>query len=100
MIPAGHNIVRPRSTTDRGRIDTGSARSISSCRTDRSGSTLLTLGSGLASPAPGTITRLLTPAQTELLTGDWQYTLDVTFSDGTVTRYYRGGAQQECGHGC
>ena len=61
---------------------------------------MLTLGNGLASPAPGTITRLLTPAQTELLTGDWQYTLDVTFSDGTVTRYYQGGAQQECRHGC
>lgn len=60
----------------------------------------LTLGNGLASPAPGTITRLLTPAQTELLTGEWQYTLDVTFSDGTVTRYYQGGAQQGCRHGC
>lgn len=60
----------------------------------------LTLGSGLASPAPGTITRELTPAQTELLTGAWQYTLDVTFSDGTVTRYYQGGAQQECRNGC
>lgn len=60
----------------------------------------LTLGSGLDSPAPGTITRELTPAQTELLTGDWQYTLDVTFSDGTVTRYYQGGQQQECRHGC
>lgn len=60
----------------------------------------LTLGNGLASPAPGTITRELTPAQTELLTGEWQYTLDVTFSDGTVTRYYRGGAQQECRNGC
>ena len=60
----------------------------------------LTLGSGLASLAPGTITRLLTPAQTELLTGEWQYTLDVTFSDGTVTRYYEGGPQQGCRHGC
>ena len=60
---------------------------------------MLTLGNGLASPAPGTVTRLLTPAQTELLTGEWQYTLDVTFSDGTVTRYYRGGAQQGTGDG-
>ena len=61
---------------------------------------MLTLGNGLASPAPGTITRLLTPAQTELLTGEWQYTLDVTFSDGAVTRYYQGGQQQGCRHGC
>lgn len=60
----------------------------------------LTLGAGLASPAPGTITRTLTPAQTELLTGEWWYVLDVTFSDGTVTRYYRGGQQQECRNGC
>lgn len=60
----------------------------------------LTLGSGLASSAPGTITRLLTPAQTEQLGADWQYTLDVTFSDGTVTRYYQGGQQQECRNGC
>ena len=60
----------------------------------------LMLGSGLASPAPGTITRQLTPAQTEILTGEWQYTLDVTFSDGTVTRYYQGGPQQDCRHGC
>lgn len=71
-------------------------------RFTRAGQELLTLtfGSGLASPAPGTITRELTPAQTVLLTGAWQYTLDVTFSDGTVTRYYRGGAQQECRNGC
>lgn len=60
----------------------------------------LTLGSGLESPAPGTITRELTPAQTALLTGAWQYTLDVTFSDGTVTRYYEGGPQQGCRNGC
>lgn len=60
----------------------------------------LTLGNGLVSPAPGTITRELTPAQTVLLTGAWQYTLDVTFSDGTVTRYYEGGPQQWCRHGC
>lgn len=61
---------------------------------------MLTIGSGLASPAPGTITRELTPAQTELLDTGWQYTLDVTFSDGTVTRYYQGGQQLECHHGC
>ena len=60
----------------------------------------LTLGNGLASPAPGTINRLLTPAQTELLTGEWQYTLDVTLSDGAVTRYYHGGPQKECRNGC
>ena len=60
----------------------------------------LTLGNGLASPSPGTITRELTPAQTALLTGAWQYTLDVTFSDGTVTRYYEGGPQQGCRNGC
>lgn len=52
---------------------------------------LLTAGQGLALPSPGTITRELTPAQTALLTGDWAYTLDVTFADGTVTRYYQGG---------
>jgi hypothetical protein len=61
----------------------------------------LTLGAGLASPSPGTITRELTPAQTALLTGAWRYTLDVTFSDGTVTRYYEGGpAPARCGNGC
>ena len=60
----------------------------------------LTLGNGLASPSPGTITRELTPDQTALLTGAWQYTLDVTFSDGTVTRYYEGGPQQGCRNGC
>lgn len=60
----------------------------------------LTLGNGLASPVPGTITRELSPAQTALLTGAWQYTLDVTFSDGTVTRYYEGGPQQGCRNGC
>lgn len=71
-------------------------------RFTRDGQDLLTLsfGAGLASPAPGTITRELTPAQTALLTGEWWYVLDVTFSDGSVTRYYRGGAQQECRNGC
>lgn len=73
-----------------------------SMRFTREGSELLvlTLGSGLESPEPGTVTRELTPSQTELLVGAWQYTLDVTFSDGTVTRFYRGGGQQECSHEC
>lgn len=52
---------------------------------------VLSVGSGLAIPAPGTITRELTPEQTALLEGDWRYTMDVTFADGTVTRYYEGG---------
>lgn len=52
---------------------------------------LLTIGEGLAMPSAGTISRELTPAQTALLTGDWVYTLDVTFADGAVTRYYQGG---------
>lgn len=52
---------------------------------------VLSVGSGLAIPAPGTITRELTPEQTALLVGDWRYTMDVTFADGTVTRYYEGG---------
>lgn len=71
-------------------------------RFERAGQAVLslTLGNGLASPSPGTITRELSPAQTELLVGDWQYTLDVTFSDGTVTRYYRGGPLRECRHAC
>lgn len=62
-------------------------------RFERDGVELLALsvGQGLAMPSPGTITRELTPAQTALLTGDWAYTLDVTFADGTVTRYYQGG---------
>lgn len=70
-------------------------------RFSRSGQALLTLtlGAGLEVPTPGTINRTLTPEQTAQLAGDWQYTLDVTFSDGTVTRYYHGGAVQECRHG-
>jgi len=61
----------------------------------------LTLGAGLAQPSPGTITRELTAAQTALLVGDWRYTLDVTFSDGSITRYYEGGqAAQRCANGC
>lgn len=62
-------------------------------RFERGGATLLALNldQGLAVPAAGTITRELTPAQTALLTGAWTYTLDVTFADGTVTRYFQGG---------
>lgn len=52
---------------------------------------VLSLGAGLDQPSAGTITRELTPAQTALLTGAWTYALDVTFSDGTVTRYFQGG---------
>lgn len=62
-------------------------------RFERGGTELLvlSLGAGLEQPSAGTITRELTPAQTALLTGAWTYTLDVTFSDGTVTRYFQGG---------
>lgn len=61
---------------------------------------VLTLGNGLASPAPGTITRELTPSQTASLVGKVTYTLDVTFADGTVTRYYEGGVARPGGcHG-
>lgn len=52
---------------------------------------VLTLGSGLASPAPGTVNRELTPEQTALLVGDWRYTFEVEFADGTITRYFEGG---------
>jgi len=61
----------------------------------------LTLGAGLEQTTPGTITRALTPEQTELLAGDWHYTLDVTFSDGAVVRYYQGGSSPgACCNGC
>ena len=61
---------------------------------------VLTLGNGLASPAPGTITRELTPSQTATLVGKVTYTMDVTFADGTVTRYYEGGIARPGGcHG-
>lgn len=52
---------------------------------------VLSLGDGLEHPSAGTITRELTPEQTALLTGAWTYTMDVTFSDGAVTRYFQGG---------
>lgn len=62
-------------------------------RFERGGTELLvlSLGTGLGQPSAGTITRELTPTQTAQLTGAWTYTLDVTFSDGTVTRYFQGG---------
>ena len=60
----------------------------------------LTVGAGLSVPAAGTITRELSPAQTAQLAGDWTYTLEVTFADGTVTRYFEGGPAQAGGcHG-
>ena len=55
------------------------------------GDLVLALGAGLGSPAPGTVTRELTPEQTALLVGDWSYTFEVDFADGTVTRYFEGG---------
>ena len=61
----------------------------------------LQLGAGLASPAPGTVTRVLTPAQTLLLTGDdLGYAFDVTFADGTVTRYFQGAIAGEGAPDC
>jgi hypothetical protein len=64
------------------------------------GDMVLTLGEGLTSEAPGTVTRVLTPEQTALLVGDWRYTLEVTFADGTVTRYFEGGPERAGGcHG-
>ncbi|WP_405120752.1 hypothetical protein [Pseudomonas leptonychotis] len=62
-------------------------------RFERAGTELLvlSLGQGLEQPSAGTITRELSPAQTALLTGAWTYTLDVTFSDGAITRYFQGG---------
>lgn len=70
-------------------------------RFERDGTQLLSLslGQGLAQPSAGTITRELTPAQTALLTGAWSYTLDVTFSDGSITRYFHGGPEAGRCHG-
>lgn len=51
----------------------------------------LTIGNGLAVPSPGTITRELTPEQTELLVSGWSYRFDVTFSDGSIIRFFEGG---------
>ena len=51
----------------------------------------IALGTGLAIAAPGTVTRTLTPVQTLLLWGeDLIYSFDVTFPDGTITRYFEG----------
>lgn len=48
----------------------------------------------LESISEGTLIRFLSPAQTALLTGSWEYTFDVLFDDGTITRYFRGGPAQ------
>ncbi|WP_263147915.1 hypothetical protein [Pseudomonas sp. RIT-PI-AD] len=51
----------------------------------------LILGQGLAFGAIGSLVRELTPTQTASLTGTGlHYALDVTYADGTVTRYLRG----------
>ncbi|MDG9928543.1 MULTISPECIES: hypothetical protein [unclassified Pseudomonas] len=60
---------------------------------------VLTLGAGLELTAPGTITRTLTAEQTAALGQDWSYSFDVTFSDGTVTRFFEGGPDKG-GCGC
>lgn len=57
----------------------------------------LTIGDGLAVPAPGTVTRELTPEQTAQLAGDWRYRFDVTFADGSVLRFFEGGRAGGCG---
>ncbi|WP_282346472.1 hypothetical protein [Pseudomonas sp. PS01301] len=53
---------------------------------------VLGIGTGLRVAAPGTIERVLTSSQTELLTGDdLTYTLDVIYANGpTITRYFTG----------
>lgn len=61
---------------------------------------VLTLGAGLDIPSPGTITRELTPEQTALMVGDWQYSLSVEFSDGSVKAYLAGGQAKGGGCGC
>lgn len=60
----------------------------------------LSLGAGLANPAPGTLTRELTPEQTALLLGDWRYLVTITFADGSVIPYFEGGQAKPGGcHG-
>jgi hypothetical protein len=60
----------------------------------------LTLGAGLVVPSPGTISRVLMPDQTELLVGEWRYTVDVMFANGDIVRYYEGGPATPAGcHG-
>lgn len=53
---------------------------------------LLGIGTGLRVSAPGTIERVITASQTELLTGeDLTYALDVIYANGpTITRYFTG----------
>lgn len=61
---------------------------------------VLEIGTGLERPAPGTVTRALTPQQTARLVGDWRYTFEVEFADGTITRYFEGGPAKAGGcHG-
>lgn len=61
----------------------------------------LALGAGLAVTAPGTISRVLTAAQTALLTGDdLTYTLDVTYAGPTLTRYFTGSIGEGCAGNC
>lgn len=51
----------------------------------------LELGAGLTVSAPGSITRRLAPEQTALLAvSGVSYQFDVTFPDGTVSRYLEG----------
>jgi hypothetical protein len=61
---------------------------------------VLALGTGLAVPAAGTVTRALTPEQTALLVGAWTYTFEVEFANGDVKRYFEGGPAKPGGcHG-
>ncbi|PKM30240.1 MAG: hypothetical protein CVV07_07430 [Gammaproteobacteria bacterium HGW-Gammaproteobacteria-11] len=56
----------------------------------------LTLGEGLTVTGPGTIERLITPGQMPA-PGRYRYRLDVTYSDGTRHRYWRGPLTVEAG---
>ena len=51
----------------------------------------LSTGDGITVSAPGTLVLEMSPAETEAIgwTTGW-YHLDVTFSDGTVSRFFRG----------
>jgi hypothetical protein len=71
--------------------------------TDSAGNALFALkdDEGLAVDTFGLVTRALTPAQTERLTGAWRYSFGITFSDGAVTTYLTGGpAAGGCCNGC
>lgn len=71
--------------------------------TDAAGNALFGLedGDGLELDAFGLVTREITPAQTERLTGNWRYSFGITFSDGAVTTYLTGGpAAGGCCNGC